>query len=292
MARHPLLVRSPIQIKRPRGLGEQTVSELLGARLMREVTQILSNLQSIESEWRSRVAQLEKVKPQKGEVGSIGPRGLSVRGPKGEKGDKGDQGEKGDVGNALDIDKSESLMEKLALRVLSKVVVKNGRDGIAGRDGTPGKDAVVDYDRIIKEVTRLTKKQKLKTEDIDGFEQTLHARIRQLYPTYIHGGGDTVAAGNNITITNVDGKKVISSTGGGTNISTQYALTAVQSGSDVTIDLTQLTNYATLNQIITLYRNNIPQTEGASYNFTVSGTVATIFNADAAEVFNITYSYS
>lgn len=81
-------------------------------------------------------------------------------------------------------------------------------------------------------------------------------------------------------------------TSGGANVTTQYLLTAVQSGSDVTIDLTQLANWGTFDQLLVLNRNNVPQTEGASYNFTIAGSVATVFNADASEIFNATYSYS
>lgn len=81
-----------------------------------------------------------------------------------------------------------------------------------------------------------------------------------------------------------------SSTTSGLNVTTQYLLSATQDGDNVLIDLTQLTNWATFVNLIALYRNNVPQTE--TLNFTLAGSVATIFNADAAEVFNATYSYT
>lgn len=59
------------------------------------------------------------------------------------------------------------------------------------------------------------KKLKLKKENIDGLEQTMSAFNNQLGRGYLHGGGDTVQAGTNITIVkNSAGKSVISSTGG------------------------------------------------------------------------------
>lgn len=61
-------------------------------------------------------------------------------------------------------------------------------------------------------------KFKLTTKHIDGLEQTLSAFRSQLGRGYLHGGGDTVKAGTNITInTDPDGKKVINAnTGSGT----------------------------------------------------------------------------
>lgn len=83
-----------------------------------------------------------------------------------------------------------------------------------------------------------------------------------------------------------------SSTTSGLNVATQYILTAIQSGSDVTISLAQLTHFATFDAVICLYRNNIPQTEGASYDFTISGSIITVHGADSSEIFNLTYSYT
>ncbi len=63
-------------------------------------------------------------------------------------------------------------------------------------------------------------KFKLKTTHIDGLDQTISAFKNQMKPGvgYLHGGGDTVTAGSNITITtNAAGQKVISSTGGGSD---------------------------------------------------------------------------
>lgn len=56
---------------------------------------------------------------------------------------------------------------------------------------------------------------KLKTSNIDGLEQTMSAFRSQLGRGYLHGGGDTVVAGTNVTITtNAQGQKVINASGG------------------------------------------------------------------------------
>ena len=87
------------------------------------------------------------------------------------------------------------------------------------------------------------KKFKLKSSQIDGLDQTISAFNSQLSRGYLHGGGDTVVAGTNITITqNANGNKVISSTGGGSAAwGTIGAGTGVGSQTDLVTYLT--TNY-------------------------------------------------
>lgn len=68
---------------------------------------------------------------------------------------------------------------------------------------------------VVDEIMRLPDgKLKLKTSNIDGLDQTIASMRHQLSTKfgYVHGGGDTVVAGPNITITqNSAGQKVISS---------------------------------------------------------------------------------
>ena len=71
---------------------------------------------------------------------------------------------------------------------------------------------------VIDKILELSKngKFKLKTENIDGLEQTIAAFRHQITTKgYIHGGGDTVGAGTNVTITTVNGTKIINASGGG-----------------------------------------------------------------------------
>ncbi len=190
----------------------------------------------------------------KGERGFTGPRGL--RGEKGDKGEKGEQGPQGERG-------------------------EQGPQGERGEKGDvaelPDIQAMIDKippEYFIKKIEAAKGASRL---DYGKLKNTPGVPVGGMSASkgkiYARGGGSgTTTSGETVT--------------------TQYILTAVQSGSDVTIDLTQLTNWATFSRIICVYRNNIPQTEGASYNFTKTSSTLTIYNADASEIFNLTYSYT
>ncbi len=102
---------------------------------------------------------------------------------------------KGDKGDMPAID-----LKKIAKLAAGEIVVPDA----------PTIDIPAITDSVVKHIVD---KKKLKTSHIDGFEQTL-APIRHLAAGF-RGGGDTVAAGSNITISTVNGVKTISSTGGG-----------------------------------------------------------------------------
>jgi hypothetical protein len=163
-----------------------------------------------------------------------------------------------------------------------------------------GKDAVIDYNEVAELVIeKLKADSKLSMNDIKGFREEMASYRNQLAgkiygkDTWARGSGTTVSAGSNVTLVpQSDGTVQINASGGGsgTNVTTQYQLTAVQAGSDVTIDLAQLTNFATFSDLIAIYRNNIMQTEGI--DFTVAGPIVTINSADASEIFNATYAYA
>lgn len=122
---------------------------------------------------------------------------------------------------------------------------------------------------VVKEIKE---KKLLELRDIKGARLDSPSKKYDMSDQRWHGAGGT--------------------TSGGANVTTQYLLTGVQDGDNVTIALSQLANFSTFDQLLVLYRNNIPQTEGASYNFTVSGGVVTVFGAAADEIFTITYSYT
>lgn len=170
---------------------------------------------------------------------------------------------KGDTGDAADpVDE-----EAIAARVLSLIPVP--------KDGeSPALDMIVTA--VIEELKandnlKLEERFKRVHNDVASYRNQLAGKVYGK-DTWARGGGS-------------------GSTTSGKSVTTQYVLTAVQAGNDVTIDLTQLTNWATFDQLICVYRNNVPQTEGAAYNFTKSGATVTIFNAASDEIFNITYSY-
>ena len=74
----------------------------------------------------------------------------------------------------------------------------------------------IDPMSVIEKIMELpADKFKLKLDQIDGLDQTLKAFRSQLGRGYLHGGGDTVKAGTNVTIVkNADGTKTINATGG------------------------------------------------------------------------------
>lgn len=183
-----------------------------------------------------------------------------------------------------------------------------GIQGRPGKDGVNGKDAVMpDITLIAKKVEKLlppvaeVNKQEiiddimnlvkdLGVHDLPKIANELASYRNQLARPLVGKVGKLAGKqyGKNTYIRGGGG----GSTTSGETVTTQYLLIGVQDGDNVTIDLTQLTNWATFSQLIGLYRNNIPQTEGASYNFTLSGGTVTVFNADASEIFNLTYSFT
>lgn len=106
---------------------------------------------------------------------------------------------------------------------------RDGRDGAPGRNGLPGKDGLNGISPRVEDIIKVVRKKKLKTEDVDGLDQTLHAFKTQLDNRggYIHGGGDTVGAGSNIVITEVNGVKIISSTASGSTLTAEIPVGAV-----------------------------------------------------------------
>lgn len=165
--------------------------------------------------------------------------GVSIPGPKPVKG----------VDYMTDEDK-----EEMAGIVLSRI-----------KKPENGKDAIIDPDIMMGMLTK--SKKKLSSAHIDGLEQTISAVVHQLSRGYLHGGGDTVRAGSNITITrNTDGTTSISSSGGS---GTWYQ--------DEVLIRTNGTNYTlahTPTAVVLLYLNGQLQISGTDY--TRVGTAVTM----------------
>lgn len=87
-----------------------------------------------------------------------------------------------------------------------------------------------------------------------------------------------------------EGNGVVSFTGsggsGGSNVDTRV-VTAVQSGTDITIDLTQLPHAFVAVEVV--FRNGQGITPIASWSLV--GNTVTVFNADAGETYMIQYTY-
>lgn len=191
-----------------------------------------------------------------------------LRGKKGEKGDTGEpgvsiqgpQGERGEDGKSI--------------------VGPQGPKGDKGDTATPvnsttvireevkiSEDAVRDIIRIMK---ALPEKDRLEIMDIRNSQSFMFNGKKYKTEELMHGGG--------------------SSAGASANVITEYSLVATPSGSDAVVALSQLTHFATFTNVIAAMRNQIPQTNGVTA--TITATDVTFINADAGEVFSITYAYS
>lgn len=158
----------------------------------------------------------------------------------------------------------------------------NGQDGKDGADGKDGKDGEsVNIETVIEYIKTLKGKDAADfSKAVGGKIDISHVRNAQQFmfngkkygiEELMHGGG--------------------SSSGSSTNVVTQYDLqTKTQVGSDVVVPLSQLTNFATLTNVVAAYRNQIPQTNGITC--TITATDVTFLNADVSEIFSITYVYN
>ena len=184
-------------------------------------------------------AVLDKLEYIKGEIGPMGPQG--VQGPQGMTGTDG----------------------------------RDGRDGIKGATGDRGRDGYtpirgVDYwtktdiEAIKAEILKVLPKQKeVKVVDHQKLIDASIEKVRKDIPTnesvasvllnhpvmrnLMHGGGNIVSAGTNVTITTgPNGEKVISSTGGSGTYSPQKA-TGIVVGTSITLPSTPLANTLVLN---------------------------------------------
>lgn len=171
------------------------------------------------------------------------------------------------------------------------------------KDGLPGRDAPMPttdellalIEPLVKTYTAEPQEPKITPEIVKEIVQMMHAlpeNDKLEVSKGIRNSNSFIFGKTKYKIEELMHGAGSGSTTSGKLVTTQYLLTAVQAGSDVTIDISQLVNFATFDSIITLYRNNIPQTEGASYNFTFANPIITVFGADAGEIFNLTYAYT
>lgn len=91
-----------------------------------------------------------------------------------------------------------------------------------------------DKEDVLQEtLSRIVTGKIIKPEHIDGLLQTLRSHQEQIRSkgAYIHGGGDSVLAGTNVTITKVGSRKVISASSAGITI---IAVAGTKDDSNVT----------------------------------------------------------
>lgn len=210
--------------------------KLLKLQALREMNDPSANLRRAFVEIEIKAA-LDKLEYLKGDKGETGDSGQSIKGDKGEQGADG-QSIKGDKG-------------------------EQGREGytpVRGVDYWTRQDV----EAMKTEIVKLFPKQKeVKAVDHQKLVDTAIDKVRKDIPTnesiasillghpvirnLMHGGGNIVSAGTNVTITTgPNGEKVISSTGGSGTYSPQKAIGTVV-GTSITLPSTPLANTLVLN---------------------------------------------
>lgn len=123
--------------------------------------------------------------------------------PQGEKGDKGEDGATPDV-QAITEDVLSRIPSVDEEQIISKVLN-------AIPENKPSLKVIqesIDKEALLEDIIN-SPKFKIKTSNVEGLDLNLKALDKR----YIHGGGDTVVAGTNVTITrNTNGDKVINAT--------------------------------------------------------------------------------
>lgn len=148
----------------------------------------------------------------------------------------------------------------------------------------------IDPMSVIEKILSLPEgKFKLTTKHIDGLEQTIAAFSHQLAKGYLHGGGDTVTAGTNVTITtNSAGQKVISSTGGGGGGSVSYTDEAPSTSDNITYTLSG----TPVSGSLMLWNAQTGQMYTNVTDYTLSGTTVTFGTAQTGFTVRAKYATS
>lgn len=205
------------------------------------------------------------VKGEKGEKGDTGPKG--EKGDKGERGPQGIPGPKGANGRDG----------------------KPGRDGVDGLAGKDGKDGINGKDADIQTVIdtvlqQLSDGKRLKVTHIDGLDKSLRSLTQHLKLGGFRGGGDSVLAGTNVSITETNGIKTINATGGSATIYTETP-TGVIDGANKTY-----TTAHTITTVIGLWYNG-QFIHPAEYSVSGAGfTMGTALPVISGAAFTISYT--
>lgn len=224
-----------------------------------------------------------------------------------QKGDTGEPGEKGEsVFSESDfVPYLEWMLDEVKSHIPEPVHGKDGKTPVFGIDYfTPthkkeiianvlknirqpedGKTPTVDHQAIADmAIKKIVEGKMLTQEHITGLTDTLTSYRAQLAgkhygkDTWARGGGDTVKAGSNVTITsNPDGTKSISASGTGGTVF-----------SEVLMDSGDHKNFTSLHTINTIYSlqdgsgHGIPLKDASgNTNYTFTGTTLTLGSADA-----------
>jgi len=191
------------------------------------------------------------------------------KGEKGDKGDKGDRGEKGDKG-ADGRDGETPNMDKIVSEVLSKI--PKPADG-----KSPDTKQIVAL--VLKEITLPDNKNLVSKDELVAF----------LKKGGFRGGGDTVEAGSNITITiNESGQKVINAAAGGTTtvtVNSDTVLTVTTGTYNVFCDATTQAITITLPTAVSNTATiNIKKIDATANTVTINCTGAETIDGDSTQI--------
>lgn len=185
--------KSPIQLKRaPSIIGMMDELYALKKLLTEKIGSYESKIDGIKRLHEDMIAKAHSVESRLNQIAVI-------QGPEGPQGKPGAT-MKGDPGEPAVIDYGFLITE-----IMDKLPAP--KDGVS---------PTIDEEKLLEALFKRIKQKGLKLSDIVGLEETITSfsnRMMHKEP-YMHGGGDTVAAGSGVTITNTNGTKVISSTGG------------------------------------------------------------------------------
>ncbi len=242
------MILSPLQLK--------AFKENLKEKL--DVAKGVAELIAVHEKFIAKVGELDQLINKK-----IGPKGEV--GPEGPKGRDGKDGKDGKNGESPDV---ESIIKFVQSRINIPESGKHGKDGITPKKGVhyfteedqihiakraagliklPSKEEVtIDPMKIIEAIEKLPAGKRLSTKHIDGLQQTISAISNQTKRGYLHGGGDTVKAGTNITITtNSSGQKIINAVGS----SFQQPTSGIVNGSNTVFAFTTAPNIIVVDNI-------------------------------------------
>lgn len=230
----------------------------------------LTHLAALRNPSMAVLSHVQSLKGDKGDTGSQGMVGADgkhgrdgINGKDGKDGAMGARGTRGPQGP-------------------TGADGKNGINGRAGKDGTaPALETVVAA--VLKEITS---GKKLTVGHIDGLTGSLAQLKDFLKVGGYRGGGDTVAAGTNVTITvDANGHKTINASGGGSgNAVYGENLTPQGPGTAYTLAHTPLVG------TVRLYRGGAYQQAGTDYTI-VGGIITLAVATQSGEVLLADYFF-
>lgn len=213
-------IKSPLQVRKP--LKTKEILPIDASLLFTRITTLIAELEQMKEAQAGKFSQTLATK-----MGEVDTELARLR--KIQKGEKGDTPIAGIHFKQPRDGKDGASVDEVATKVLAKIKQpKDGKDAVIDYDAIVqmvldqipmpqnGKDAEVDEEALTERVfNTLSKgKKKISTKHIDGWQDANEVVRRFIANGSIRGGGDIVMQGTGVTITNVDGKKVISATGG------------------------------------------------------------------------------